>query len=244
MLTSALLMDRRSKTAVLRRTTAGTRMSLHHLTDIDTGRQSEGDSASFVIKVSGSGYSGNGGVQNRRLGFGRFNINHCHWSSLYKGSPPISSRGCVDCVTNRWLVQFPKQHPAESPVKDNTSRDTALSLYYLLPPVWNTAPFQIPSSMGNLCGKPSKDTDPFAQPGRTLGPAPPQPSKPRASVPKISGGTGSQGKTLGGDTSAEQSDARSAAAKAAEVGEPSDPYDRLAPRFKKYPDTGRLLTML
>ncbi|KAL9636625.1 MAG: hypothetical protein Q9164_002704 [Protoblastenia rupestris] len=70
--------------------------------------------------------------------------------------------------------------------------------------------------MGNLCGKPSKDTDPFAQPGRTLGPAPPQPSNPRASVPKISGGTGSQGKTLGGDTSAEQSDARSAAAKAAE----------------------------
>ncbi|KAL9128021.1 MAG: hypothetical protein Q9217_003215 [Psora testacea] len=69
--------------------------------------------------------------------------------------------------------------------------------------------------MGNLCGKPSKDSDPFAQPGRTLGSAPPQPSSPRASVPKISG-TGSQGKMLGDPTSGEPGDARSAAAKAAE----------------------------
>ena len=97
--------------------------------------------------------------------------------------------------------------------------------------------------MGNLCGKPSKDSDPFAQPGRTLGSAPPQSSNPRVGVPKISG-TGSQGKTLGGPASGEEGDARSAAAKAAEVGGPSEPFDRLAPRFKNYPDPGRLLTML
>ena len=97
--------------------------------------------------------------------------------------------------------------------------------------------------MGNLCGKPSRDSDPFAQPGRTLGSAPPQPSDSRAAVPKISG-TGSQGKTLGGPLSETQNDARSAAAKAAEVGEPSEPFDLLGPRSKNYPDAGRMLTML
>ena len=96
--------------------------------------------------------------------------------------------------------------------------------------------------MGNLCGKPSQDADPFAQPGRTLGSAPPRPAEPRASVPKISS---QGGQTLGGSGggTAGKGDARSAAAKAAEVGD-DNPFDRLAPRFKKYPDPGRLLTML
>lgn len=67
--------------------------------------------------------------------------------------------------------------------------------------------------MGNLCGKPSKENDPFSQPGRTVGSSPLPQSNPRASVPKIS----SQGQKLGGSSGGEGSDARSAAAKAAEV---------------------------
>lgn len=66
--------------------------------------------------------------------------------------------------------------------------------------------------MGNLCGKPSKENDPFSQPGRTVGSIPPPQPNPRASVPKIS----SQGQKLGGSASGEGSDARSAAARAAE----------------------------
>jgi len=66
--------------------------------------------------------------------------------------------------------------------------------------------------MGNLCGKPSKENDPFSQPGRTVGSAPPTQTKPRASVPKIGG----QGQKLGGSSGGESSDARSAAARAAE----------------------------
>ncbi|MCJ1245039.1 hypothetical protein MMC30_002240 [Trapelia coarctata] len=71
--------------------------------------------------------------------------------------------------------------------------------------------------MGNCFGKPSAafSSDPFAQPGRTLGNAPPAP---RASVPpKISS---QRGKTLGAQPGSsegpEASDARRAAAKAAE----------------------------
>lgn len=67
--------------------------------------------------------------------------------------------------------------------------------------------------MGNLCGKPSKENDPFAQPGRTVGSAPPPQSSSRAPVPKID----SQGRKLGGVSGGEDSDARSAAARAAEV---------------------------
>ena len=67
--------------------------------------------------------------------------------------------------------------------------------------------------MGNLCGKPSKDNDPFSQPGRTVGSAPPPQPNPRASVPKIN----SQGQKLGGSSGGESNDARSAAARAAEV---------------------------
>ena len=67
--------------------------------------------------------------------------------------------------------------------------------------------------MGNLCGKPSKENDPFSQPGRAVGSIPPPPPNPRASVPKIS----SQGQKLGGSSGGEGSDARSAAARAAEV---------------------------
>lgn len=67
--------------------------------------------------------------------------------------------------------------------------------------------------MGNLCGKPSKENDPFSQPGSTVGSVPPSKSNPRASVPKIS----SQGQKLGGSSTGESSDARSAAARAAEA---------------------------
>ena len=67
--------------------------------------------------------------------------------------------------------------------------------------------------MGNLCGKASKENDPFSQPGRTVGSAPPPQSNPRASVPKI----GSQGQKLGGSSGGESGDAKSAAARAAEV---------------------------
>ena len=67
--------------------------------------------------------------------------------------------------------------------------------------------------MGNICGKESKTPDPFAQPGRTLGSAPPAQASPRAAVPKISG----QGHTLGGKSGNEPDDARRAAARAAEV---------------------------
>lgn len=86
---------------------------------------------------------------------------------------------------------------------------------------------------GALCGKQSASDDPFAQPGRTVGSAPPPQT--RASVPKVSG----HGQTLGGSSTGGGAggDARSAAAKAAEVGdtEPDADVDRLAPRFKRYP---------
>jgi hypothetical protein len=85
---------------------------------------------------------------------------------------------------------------------------------------------------GALCGKQSISDDPFAQPGRTVGSAPPPQT--RASVPKVSG----QGQTLGGSsTGGGGGDARSAAAKAAEVGdtELDANINRLAPRFKRYP---------
>ena len=69
-------------------------------------------------------------------------------------------------------------------------------------------------AMGNICGKESKTSDPFSQPGRTIGSAPPSQPAPRAAVPKISG----QGQTLGGKSVGEPDDARRAAARAAEVG--------------------------
>lgn len=67
--------------------------------------------------------------------------------------------------------------------------------------------------MGNICGKESKPSDPFSQPGRTVGTAPPSQAAPRAAVPKISG----PGQTLGGGSGGEPNDARRAAARAAEV---------------------------
>ncbi|KAK0509828.1 hypothetical protein JMJ35_008222 [Cladonia borealis] len=66
--------------------------------------------------------------------------------------------------------------------------------------------------MGNLCGKPSKESDPFSQPGRTVGSTPPSQSAPRAGVPKITG----QGHTLGGSSTGDRDEARNAAARAAE----------------------------
>lgn len=70
--------------------------------------------------------------------------------------------------------------------------------------------------MGALCGKESKSSDPFSQPGRTVGSAPPSSSNPRAPVPKIN--SNAPGRTLGGSSGEDTSDARRAAAKAAEVG--------------------------
>ena len=84
--------------------------------------------------------------------------------------------------------------------------------------------------MGNLCGKQSS-SDPFEQPGRTLGSAPPKSSNTRAPIPAT---VTSQGRTLGGSGSGgggggggggaarnhgtmASNDPRSAAAKAAEV---------------------------
>ncbi|MCJ1252472.1 hypothetical protein MMC24_000278 [Lignoscripta atroalba] len=68
--------------------------------------------------------------------------------------------------------------------------------------------------MGNLCGKESKDSDPFAEPGRTVNSAPPPSADARSSVPpRIT----SQGRPLGGSSpSADASDARQAAANAAQ----------------------------
>ncbi|KAI9868273.1 MAG: hypothetical protein M1830_005668 [Pleopsidium flavum] len=68
--------------------------------------------------------------------------------------------------------------------------------------------------MGNICGKGSKDSDPFSQPGRTLGSAPPPPStNARSSIPP---NIRSQGRTLGGPLGGDTEDARRAAAQAAE----------------------------
>ena len=66
--------------------------------------------------------------------------------------------------------------------------------------------------MGNCFGKESSASDNFATTGRAVGSAPPQPA-PRAAVPKISG----QGRSLGGGQALDSTDARAAAAKAAEV---------------------------
>ena len=67
--------------------------------------------------------------------------------------------------------------------------------------------------MGNICGKESGD--PFAQPGRTLGSAPP--AQTSSAVPAAARRT-EGGRTLGGAGAASsQADARSQAALAAEV---------------------------
>ncbi|MCJ1461662.1 hypothetical protein MMC07_000259 [Pseudocyphellaria aurata] len=71
-----------------------------------------------------------------------------------------------------------------------------------------------------LCGRAnSSDDKPFAHPGRAVGTeAPSSSSGPRAAVPRISGGSGSQGRTLGGSGGGGSgvTDARQAAARAAE----------------------------
>ena len=67
--------------------------------------------------------------------------------------------------------------------------------------------------MGGLCSKSANEAEPFAQPGRVLG----NNSQPSAAPlpPKITSGT--PGRTLGGESTAAADDARSAAARAAEV---------------------------
>ncbi|KZF26399.1 hypothetical protein L228DRAFT_279606 [Xylona heveae TC161] len=79
--------------------------------------------------------------------------------------------------------------------------------------------------MGNCCGKESKSSDPFEQPGRTLGSAPPPSANQRASVPARAN---VPGRTLGGANP--NQDPREAAAKAAQ--------DRAAATNK--PKTGKL----
>lgn len=72
--------------------------------------------------------------------------------------------------------------------------------------------------MGNLCGK--ADSDNFSSPGRVVGAAPAQGSRPSAPVPRKVGGPG---RTLGGggggpsSSSSAAEDARQKAALAAEV---------------------------
>ena len=70
--------------------------------------------------------------------------------------------------------------------------------------------------MGNLCSKSANQTDNFSGPGRTVGSST-QPKPTTAPVPaKIT--TSTPGRTLGGgDGAAATDDARSAAARAAEV---------------------------
>ncbi len=72
--------------------------------------------------------------------------------------------------------------------------------------------------MGNLCSKSSNEADPFSQPGRVLGASSQQPPAKTAATPqKITSST--PGRTLGGQSSTTRAedDARSAAARAAEV---------------------------
>lgn len=84
----------------------------------------------------------------------------------------------------------------------------------------------LPSQMGNLCGKQSKD--PFAGPGRTLGSAQPPPQRTTAPVPtQPKQQRENRGRTVGG-TESSSDDPRAAAARAAEV------------RAKKSPGTGQL----
>ena len=66
--------------------------------------------------------------------------------------------------------------------------------------------------MGNLCGK--ETSDPFAQPGRTLGSSP-KPATGTARLPHRIAGPAAGGRTLGGRM--ETDDARMAAAQAAQV---------------------------
>lgn len=73
--------------------------------------------------------------------------------------------------------------------------------------------------MGNICSKSSNETDAFSQPGRVLGASSQQSSAtPSAATPKKISAT-TPGRTLGGQSSAraEEDNARSAAARAAEV---------------------------
>ena len=79
--------------------------------------------------------------------------------------------------------------------------------------------------MGNICGK--TESDPFSQPGRTVGAAPasgPQsssiPAKAKSKQPKVSG----PGRTLGGSSGQAPEEARSKAAQAAEVSRATLPY--------------------
>lgn len=82
--------------------------------------------------------------------------------------------------------------------------------------------------MGNCCSSSEAKTDNFSGPGRTLGAAPDRPQNAIASVPKAK--TGGQtaatqqagaARTLGGNSA--DSDAKAAAARAAEVGSPCFP---------------------
>ncbi|MCJ1380491.1 hypothetical protein MMC17_003596 [Xylographa soralifera] len=94
--------------------------------------------------------------------------------------------------------------------------------------------------MGNCFGKESLHSDNFATPGRVVGSAPPQPA-PRAAVPKISG----QGRSLGGGQASDTTDARAAAAKAAEerAARASQPKGKLGQALAKEKQQTRIGTL-
>jgi hypothetical protein len=91
------------------------------------------------------------------------------------------------------------------------SEDHVPSYPYLLEPhPWSA------TNMGNLCSKSSNKPDNFAGQGRVVG-ASPQPTSSSAPIPQKISTANSSGRPLGGTAGDTTSDARSAAAKAAEV---------------------------
>jgi hypothetical protein len=83
-------------------------------------------------------------------------------------------------------------------------------LYLIEPHPWPA------TNMGNLCSKSSNKPDNFAGQGRVVG-ASPQPTSSSAPIPQKISTANSPGRPLGGTAGDTTSDARSAAAKAAEV---------------------------
>ncbi|KAL1853027.1 hypothetical protein Plec18167_005686 [Paecilomyces lecythidis] len=68
--------------------------------------------------------------------------------------------------------------------------------------------------MGNICSRSANKSDPFSQPGRVLGSAPPADSAPRAPLPPKVNSMG-PGRTLGGASGGSSTDAEDARSKAA-----------------------------
>lgn len=81
----------------------------------------------------------------------------------------------------------------------------------------NSPYLSLSAAMGGLCSKSANEADPFAQPGRVLGTS----SQPASAPPPRKLTSSTPGRTLGGnenpDSTRAAEDARSAAARAAEV---------------------------